>query len=155
MLEKENDTLKTTMMLYGEVEIHSYGPGKDDYEVIDISFPIIDKKMNKLENKLATFTNKESSDVKNLVAHLLQLDAIKDMGTEELGDYGNIPKEIHKEYWKKNPNEQTYIAGVGMNFFEDRDYMTGEMDTRVESKWIFLDTEKENIEELNDYDEER
>lgn len=121
------------------VLLHSIN--EKEFEIESIGF--IDE-MDKFEKKY----QKANGEEKEFFAHkLIDIDAIRDMIAEEVGEYGETIKEIHKDLWDKNQLERFYCVTINLWFETTRDYF-GEYDVEVDyeyelsnisSQWQYLD----------------
>ena len=114
--------------------LHSYGKGDNDFEIMDIAFPEMDKLEKELLEKLPSDkSNIDVHDKSNLriMNQLNSMSALEEMAGEDLGDYGCVSEDIHKELWKKNQMERFYAIRIEVSYETTREYWSGEVDTDV------------------------
>ena len=92
--------METPYDIYGYVIIHSFE--KDWFEILNIEIP------------------KEYDTPQN--------EGLMEMFCEDLGDYGDISKQIHDELWKESQTDQINKVKVCVGYMITKDYF-GEIDT--------------------------
>lgn len=68
-----------------------------------------------------------------------QNEGLMEMFCEDVGDYGNISKQIHKDLWKESQTEQINKVKVCAGYTTTKDYF-GEID--IESTFTYEVTER-------------
>ncbi len=130
------------MSVKAEIIIHSFGAGAEEFEVLDLSFPDIERENTQLEQKLTgeknkSFTEKQKKDIADAIH---KNEALCESLTEELSEYGSITPRIHKELWKKFSEEKTCRIIVSFDNFRDNiDYFTGEYDWDYDWEYSILE----------------
>ena len=118
---------------------------KDEFEIIDITFH--NEKQDQLMERVSTFQSKGNEVPDNIYRELCAIDGLQKMVTEDLGDYGEVAKYIHRKLWEENGEEYYYTIDVEVGYTEDRDYWTGEVDYDVDFDYHVTEISKEYEEE--------
>lgn len=128
------------MSVKAEIVIHSFGAGVQEFEVLDFSFPDIERENTQLEQKLTgdkSFTEKQKKDI---MGAIYKNEALCESLAEELSEYGDITPCIHKELWEKFSEEKTCRIIVSFDDFRDNiDYFTGEYDWDYDWEYSILE----------------
>lgn len=109
--------METPYDIYGYIVIHSFE--KASFEILDIEIP-------------------EEYDTP-------QKEGLVEMFCEDVGDYGDISKQIHKDLWKESQTDQINKVKVCAGYTTTKDYF-GEID--IENTFTYEVTER-NIEYEN------
>lgn len=108
-----------------------------DFEINDIDF--INKEYDMLDKEFSRLHGKSGheEEVKRIYGHLCSIDSIREMASEDIGDYGQVSEEINRDLWDKNQNEKTYEISLALWYTTTQDYF-GEIDVDVDFKYEVL-----------------
>lgn len=125
---KKNRTPEITAVIL----LHSIS--KTDFEVDDIEF--IDAEYDKLEKEYGSLNGKAGYEkkLKNICGQLCRIDGIREMAAEDIGDHGEVSKDINEELWQKNQVEKTYKVIIALWYTTTQDYF-GEVDVDVDCEY--------------------
>lgn len=136
-MEKKEPNISALMIL------HSFGKELRDYEVMDLSILKITELNEDPTTTLQKYLKDTNKKTSKIFAKLNNLDYLKEMASEDLGDHGDISEKLHKELWSKNHSELFYILKVDLFYNKSKNYWTGETDIEVEHEYQISDISKE------------
>lgn len=133
-LDDDNVIYKPTPDVKAEVIIHSIS--EKEFEVMDITF--YDERQEKLSKEFEKLQSQGLPIPNGLVGDLCKIDAIQEMASEDLGDYGEESSYINKELWKKFGQEMFHTLMVEISYTDSKDYLTGEVDTDASCEYELI-----------------
>lgn len=120
---KHANATKEKYMVYADVILHSFDETEKGFEVIDID---ISEKYYRAE-----------------------YGGIIDLTHEYLSEYGEIIADIHRDLWEMYNSENCYKLHVGLNYKDERDCMTGEINTEVNYGYEIVEIDIDIVPYLN------
>lgn len=142
--------------IIAKIILHSID--KDNFELTDISFE--DEETRLLEKQLESFQTEgqpsfreilESSiEAQELYGKLCSIDAMREMASEDLGEYGDVLRKIHNKLWEKAPEEMYHTVNVSLRYSTVRtDYWSAEYDTKVDFDFEVLFSSKQETPQIS------
>lgn len=138
-LENDKEIHRPKPDAKAEIVIHSIS--EKEFEVIDITF--YDERQEKLSKEFEKLQSQGLPIPNGLVGDLCKIDAIQEMASEDLGDYGEESSYINKELWKKFGQEMFHTVMVEISYTDSKDYLTGEVDTDASCEYELINSSLE------------
>ena len=121
---KTNSSKETKLKENVTFILHSIA--KNNFEIVDITFH--NKREKKLTKHIENLQKQNLKINENIYQELLNIESFQEMVAEDIGDYGDISKKIHKELWNENNDEYYYIVDITISYNTTKDYFTNEID---------------------------
>ena len=116
------------------VMISMHSIDREYFEITAIGFPDGHyDELIKAYNRLSVIPGKEEK-ARAIGKELNYLEAVKEMVEEDVGEQGDISKEIHKELWEKYQSCGFYCIEIKLWYTVTKDYF-GEIDTDVDYEY--------------------
>lgn len=126
-----------TEALTGAIEcIYTLRSATDSsFDVDNIEFPQLNKRLNELDTVLQNTTDKNRK--KDIIGEMLKIDALMDMATDDLNTYSTPGITINKELYAKNGTPAEYKIRIWLKFYEETDDI-GEYDIKTDFRYEVL-----------------